>query len=302
MKKLPLVLIGFLVAIVLISGMADQVRHSDVHGKQHDILSQYSSYISEKDISDDKPSPTQSDLDISKDEKVFLSENIAKSTEMVERLEVTVAALERDGNDVQELEQMINDYASLVSESNDYLSKADASSSSSDEIKYLAMSRDKIILADKELKDIFNIIHSYLPGPVELSEDQTLTLEGDGIVILSGDIDVDLGLSEGKFSIVDFSGDLMVDADQLSSYETMPDQVVIPDSQESPHNMVSYNDASGNVTVSGSLITVAVMGNDLSLIVEGTGEAELFGNGTYSLENSSSQEEGIWIPSIFEMK
>ena len=53
---------------------------------------------------------------------------------------------------------------------------------------------------------------------------------------------------------------------------------------------------------SGQNLTVAIMSNDVTFKVTGTGEAELYGNGTYMLSNSSTDEEGIWIPSIFDMK
>ncbi|WP_340820346.1 hypothetical protein [Methanolobus sp. WCC4] len=300
MKKLPLVLIGFLVGMVLVSGLADVNRHPAGHEEQHGIMSDYSAYV-KTEISDPQAPSTPDDHDVSRDEKVFLAGNIAKSSEMIERLESTVDSLEKEGNDVQELEQMVSEYASLVAESKAYFSKTETSSSSSDELEYLALSKDRIVQADMKLKDIFNMLHSYLPGPVKLSGNDTLILEGSGIVVLSGDLGIDLSLAEGEFSAVDLAGDMIIDAEELSSTGIISERI-LSDPLGNSHSMVSYNKANGTVLMSGSILNVAINGKDLFLTVEGTGEVELFGKGTYSIENGSGIIEGIWIPPVFETK
>ncbi|WMW21411.1 hypothetical protein RE476_08330 [Methanolobus mangrovi] len=301
MKKMPLVLIMSLIVIVLISGFIDSVRNSDVHGEHHGLLFSQPDYIS-KDLSDDNPSFASGDKPAPKDESIFLADNIKKSDEMVERLDSTIVRLNEEGNDVQELEQMVDDYALLVSEAKDYLSKADASTSLSDEQKYLALSRDKIILANSELKGIFDKMQTYLPGPVSISGNDSLNVNGSGIVILSGDLDIDLSFSMGKFSVVDYAGDLHISTDEIYSPEIVLERAIPSVDPEKTQKLYSYVDVRGNVTLSGSELTVAIMSDDdVSLLVKGTGEAELYGNGSYYLDNATMGKEGTWISPIFDI-
>ena len=298
MKKMPLVLIMFLMVIVLISGFIDSVRNPDVHGEHHGLLFSQQDYIS-KDLSDDDPSFASGDKPTLKDESIFLADNIKKSDEMVARLDSTVVRLNEEGNDVQELEQMVDNYALLVSEAKDYLSKAEASTSFSDEQEYLALSRDKIILADSELKGIFDKVQTYLPGPIGISGNDSLNANGSGIVLLSGDLDIDISLSMGKFSVVDYAGDLDISTDEIYSPEIVSQRAIPSVDPETTQKLYSYVDVQGNVTLSGSELTVAIMSDDVSLLVKGTGEVELYGNGSYYLDNATMGKEGTWISPIF---
>jgi hypothetical protein len=300
MKKMPLVLTMFLIVIVLISGFIDSARNSDVYGEHHGIFISHPVYVS-KDLSDGAPSLGSGDKAAPKDESAFLADNIKKSDEMVARLNSTVVRLNEEGNDVQELEQMIDSYALLVSEAKEYLSKADASSSLSDEQYYLALSRDKIILASSELKGIFDEMQTYLPGPVSISGNDSLNVKGSGIVILSGDLDIDFSLAMGKFSIVDFAGDLDILTDEVYTPEIMSEKAIPSDNSETTQKMFSYVDVQGNVTLSGSEFTVAIMSDDVSLYVKGTGEVELYGNGTYYLDKAIMDKEGTWISPMFDI-
>ncbi|MEZ5334116.1 MAG: hypothetical protein R2741_02180 [Methanolobus sp.] len=169
MKKMPLILILFLILIVLITGIVDSSRHHDGRDKPHDILSKYSSYVS-SDSSEGDPSMSSGKPDSIRDEKTFIVDNIQKSDEMAQNLEETVKRLQEEGNDVGKLDGMVKEYALHVSEAKDYISMADNSSSASDEQEYMSLSREKIILANSELKGIFIEIKTYLPGPLKFSE------------------------------------------------------------------------------------------------------------------------------------
>lgn len=300
MKKMPLIFISLLIMIVLITGMKSSSPHSD-HGNaynHHDVLSEYSSYVEVNDQEGpdapaDKPSS-------SRDEKSFLENNVGESSEMASHLNETVSKLKEEGNDVEELEAMINEYSLLVSQAQDYLSQADNSSSSSDEQKYQDLSREKIIQANTKLNDIFREIQSYLPGPLSLTDNETVNASGSGIAIISGNMSLDLSISEGKLTIVDFAGDLRLNEEELNGSEIKSQQLVVPETN-TMHQMLSYDDVKGNVSLSGSVITVAIMSNNVTFNASGTGKIELYGNGTYTV-SGSGQDNGTWIPPVFDMR
>jgi hypothetical protein len=224
-----------------------------------------------------------------------------KSHEMAIRLTEAVKRLKKEGRDVRELERMVDDYTLLVFESREYLLKADNSSSFSDRQSYLIMSRERMIRADSGLRGIFNEMQSYLPGPIRILGNDNLAIEGNGIVILSGDLDIIMSLSMGKFSVVDLEGDLVIKTDESWAPDIKYDKVITSDGPGKPHMMQSFSAACGNMSISGSMITVAIMANDASIIVNGKGEAELYGVGTYCLDSSTTRTEGIWSPAIFDV-
>ena len=299
MKKMPLVLISFLLLIVLIMGITASSKHPSDKHDHHDIFSEYS-FNTVTGASDGGSSIPSGKPDLIRDEETFLRDNVKKSGEMAQRLEDMVQRL-KEGNDVEELEEMVEDYALLVSEADDYLSMAANSSSSSEEQEYLELSREKIILANEELNDIFRETRSYFPEALTLSRNENMNASGAGIVILSGDLDIGLNISEGKLTVVDFAGDLEINTEEFHATEVKIEQPMIPVSNTG-HQMLSYKDAQGNVTLSGSVLTVAIMSNDMILDASGTGEVELYGDGIYMLSDSGMESEGIWIPPIFEIR
>ncbi len=292
MKKMPLVMILFLISIVLIMGVADSSKDSGGKSERHEFFSKYVPCVGT--ASPDK------ELAFPGDEKLFLADNIKKSEEMADHLEDIVHHMEED-NDVKKLEEMVENYRLLVSLSRDYLSKADNSTSFSEEQKYLYLSREKIIYADMELKKIFTRMQSYLPEPLTLYGNESLNASGAGMAILSGDLDIDLSISEGKFTTVDFAGDLDIYTTELNGSEIKSGQVMVPHG-DGMQQILSYNDVRGDVILSGSSLTVAIMSNNINFNVTGTGKVELYGNGTYMLSNESMNEKGIWISPVFDMK
>ena len=206
MKKMPLIVLIFLMLLVVISGMTDSGDTQQYSGEieeQSDVLfnppfDMKESHKSERTILYIVPySPPVN-------EKVFLADNIEKSEEMVKRLDGVIVRLNEEGKDARELEQMVDNYAFLVSEAKKYLSLAENSSVSSDEQQYLELSRENIVRANSELKPIFDKVKTYLTGPVSISDNNSLVAEGSGVAILAGDIDVSFFLSDGKFSVIDF--------------------------------------------------------------------------------------------------
>ncbi|GEM_PF-2815777 len=302
MKKMPLILLIFLMLLIVISGMTDSVdmqQYPDERQEQSDVF--FNPPFDMKEPHKDERVilyivPYSSPVN----EKVFLADNIEKSEEMIKRLDGAIARLNKEGKDTGELEQMVDNYAFLVSDAKKYLSLAENSSVSSDEQQYLELSRENIVRANSELKPIFDKVKTYLTGPVSISDNSSLVAEGSGVAILAGDIDVSFFLSDGKFSVIDFAKDLAIDMEHDYKQEVIPERGEAPD-LIMPQKMVSYVEVTGNVSLSGSSFSVAIMADNISLVATGTGEAELVGNGTYYLDYGTFKEnESVWIKSIFE--
>ena len=296
MKKMPLALIAVLILLVVISGMADSEERPDSHVDNPRFP-----------MATD-PSPAGF-LMVSHmvpflpvmDEEHFLEDNIEKSESMVLRLEKAILRLENEGNDVSNLKSMIINYADLVSESRKYLDMSNYASSDSERQKYLELSRESIMRANSELKPILDELKKHLSGPVMIN-DNTLSAEGSGIVIISGDTDLGFSLSEGKFSVVDFDGDLVIDINGDYKKELSPDRRTPRDTHIiMPREMISYVDVTGNISMYGSSYTVAILADRIILNATGYGEAELIGNGTYYLDDCMSEgNENAWMIPIFE--
>jgi len=298
MKKLPLITLGILILMVLISGLSDNGRYpvDEDHSK---MSSSQPEYIN-KELYGEVPSSVSEENVKPQDEKDFLTDNIQKSDEMIVRLEDSIDRLASEGNDVSDLKQMVRDYSSLVSDAGSYLEKANSADSISDEQKYVSLSKDKMVHSDVLLKRIFVAMHNYMPGPVEITGNDSLDAKGSGVIILSGDLDVNLSMSSGKFSVVDFEGDMSINSDELLSSNVVAESAVSTSGSVNPHHMVSYLDVQGNVRMSGSGMTIAAMGDNTTLHATGFGEVQLYGNGTYYLDNSGSVREGVWLAPIFE--
>ncbi|MDI3485602.1 MAG: hypothetical protein PWQ50_822 [Methanolobus sp.] len=297
MKKLPLIILGILILMVLISGLSDSDRHSGKEGPK--MSSGQPGYIN-KELYEEVPSSISEEKLKPQDENEFLEDNIQKSDEIILRLEDSIERLETEGNDVSDLEEMVADYSSLVSDAGSYLEKADSADSISEEKKYVELSKENMVQSDILLKKIFVAMHNYMPGPVELEGNESLDASGSGVMILTGDLDVNLSMSSGKFSVVDFEGDMSVDTDGLLNLNMVTESAVSTSVSEDLHHMVSYVDVQGNVSLSGSGMTIAVMGDNTTLHVTGVGEIQLYGNGNYYLDDSGSIKEGVWLAPIFE--
>lgn len=298
MKKFPLVILAILVLMVLISGLSDCGRHpgSGIHGEPYLGQPEYMN----KELYKEMPSAVSEEHMKPDAEKQFLEDNIQKSDDIILRLEESLERLANEGNDVRYLEKMVADYSSLVSEADYYLEKADSSDSVVEEQKYVALSKEKMVLSDILLKKIFVNMHNYMPGPVKITKTDILDANGSGVIILSGDLEVNLSMSSGKFSVVDFEGDMSIDTGGLTSPKIAKESVIATSATEDPHPMLSYVDVQGNLSMSGSGMTIAVMGENTTLHVTGFGEVQLYGDGNYYLNSSSAVKEGVWLSPIFD--
>lgn len=302
MKRMPLIVLLLLILLVVISGVSkpgDMQQYSDGRQEHEGLLL--------PPPFDMRESPEEKRMfffmysSASEDRRSFLEDNIEKSETVVERLNNVIRRLKEEGNDVRELEQMVYDYDVLVSEARKYFEMAENSSSDSGRQKYLELSRERIIDANSRLKPIMDGIKTYLPGPIQISNN-TLVAQGSGIAILSGSFDISLSLSEGKFSVVDFADDVVIGNEYEYERGSVPHRVPVSD-MLSHHDIISYVDVNGNVSMSGSSFSVAIMADRIEIVAKGTGEVELVGKGTYNSDRVPSQDaQNVWIAPIFEVE
>lgn len=306
MERAPVIFLMFLISLVIISAFVGADDNGPHPGDKREDGHMFTSPLNSARELDDK-SPGSFFVQNSQlidDEKVFLEDNIAKSEAMALRLEETVRRLKAEGNDVDKLEKPVKDYTLLVENAKMYFEMANSSGSMNsndstsgsvqDEQEYQEKSRESIIQANMLLKDIFHELKPYLALHAKIPDGATLSAEGTGTVVLSGDLDVEMSLSDGKLSYVDFKDDIAIEMENTVE----PELIRMPDMKQ---ELVSYDNVTGSITLSGSGFIMELTGEDISLVAKGAGEAELFGNGTYFIGNDSVPEtKQIWNPPLFE--
>ncbi|WP_406655571.1 hypothetical protein V7O62_07180 [Methanolobus sp. ZRKC2] len=307
MKRTPVILLMFLISLVVISAFvgADNSDNDPWERRGDGPMSVISPNPARE--FDKNPSGNFLKLPFHANDVKFLEDNIEKSEIISLRLNDTVRRMKAEGNDVEKLEKLLEEYNLLVEDSKMYLEMANVpdnvtqaditgseSKYSEEEQKYLEESRKSIIRANLLLRDIFHEFRPYLAPHVRIPDNGNLSAEGKGTVILSGDLDVEISLSEGRISYVDFENDLSIEAEET----TEPEIIRMPDMKR---EIVSYENLNGNITLSGSGFIMELTGENISLDATGTGKAELFGNGTYFIGNDSIPgKKHIWVSPLFE--
>lgn len=112
-----------------------------------------------------------------------------------------------------------------------------------------------------------------------------LTASGDGLAGLRGDGTVSIS-GNGVLWIRDHNGDAVI---QVSGSGVR---------RETANGWIRYVGFDGSATVTGSLVTVALSGYDISLAASGTGKFVLRGDGSYSVEKDGvAIATGAWTES-----
>lgn len=243
-------------------------------------------------------------------DRAMLEDIIAKSEIMSRRLAASIVMLKQEGEDVEDMEPLLEEYILLVSDARMYLEMSDMSAGADpvnstlyssmnssltcqSEKECLERSRESITQANLRLKSIFGRLSPYLASHAVIPENGTLHAQGNGTIVIFGDLDVRLSVSRGSISYTDFNSDLAVRLEN--------DATPSISGTEAGQEVVSYTNINGNVSLSGSGFVVEVAGEDISLLATGKGRSELFGNGIYYFEEGSvAGKKQIWKPPLFE--
>ena len=122
------------------------------------------------------------------------------------------------------------------------------------------------------LQEIFDELKHNRPGSADLNGTGTLTASGSGTATMSGNIEVEISALGGILTITDYDDNAEV---EVTGYGTKKDL---------GNGTVRYSGFDGTASISGSSITVVIIGDDIELTADGTGSAVLRGYGTYSVE------------------
>ena len=304
MNKSPLILLLFLLSLVIASALIDSddvdPRFEDGRGDKYlhsshpfdyhrSSAGNFGSFM-------ERPDPNA-------DEMFFLEDNIIKAEAISPRISEFVAFAKEEGNDVERVSILLDEYNLLLKDARLYFELANGSTVRvpEDDVnipemtqeEYQDLSRRSIMQANMLLKDIFRELRPYISGNVVRIGDDSFVAEGSGMVMLSGDLDIDLSVLNGKISYMDLKKDLNVGFENGDKvHETV---------WGSSKNMVLYENFTGNVTFSGSGYNLAIIGDDLTLSSSGTGEVQFFGRGYYYFTDTDGPvKKQLWVPSLVE--
>ncbi|MHC1576681.1 MAG: hypothetical protein ACXQTE_04940, partial [Methanosarcinaceae archaeon] len=192
------------------------------------------------------------------------------------------------GEDISDLEDMLDRYNELIKEveTNKELGLHAYEEGTGDAPGYLSDTHSGIKEANDVLRDILQELKDHRQGFVKLAGTGSLVAEGNGTAVLSGDIDVSITASNAKLVIKDLAGDAQINID--GDHTTVDTGSGSDDANPS----LVYLDFNGDVTISGSRMTVMINGEDIILRAEGTGSVILSGTGYYEVEDDNDGSTG----------
>jgi hypothetical protein len=235
-----------------------------------------------KDASRQKAASASRSVDNKLNAVVKTSENMAL------RMENEIARLESNGEDVTELRSMLEEYRTLVSEAKAYQLQA-ATAINADEkaelVRNMNMAGQKIKEANVLLKDMLRQLKQHREGLVVFTGNTTLTAEGNGTAVLSGNLTLNFSATDAKLVIKDMAGDAVINTNDASYGSSNIDA----GNSDSNNRAFVFHNLTGTVTIEGSRLTVMIRSEETSLSVDGEGTAVLSGEGSYELNGATKE-------------
>ncbi|WP_406660651.1 hypothetical protein V7O66_12555 [Methanolobus sp. ZRKC3] len=305
MKKLPLILLLFLLSLVIASALVhqeDSRPHFEERRGEHGMYPSRPLYDGHKIF--DRPFGAFLSPISHMDEMMILEDNIIKAESIIPRLGEFITLLEGEGNDVERMEVLLHEYSLLVKDARLYFELANNSESpmpenglqmpDMTEQEYQELSRKSIMQSNMLLKNIFDEFKPYISGRIVHTENRSFIAQGSGMVMLSGAFDVNVSVLNGKMSYMDIKKDHHLKFEDGRE----PQEITASDPRQ---KVVFYDNVSGNVTFSGSGYNLAVFGDNISLSSRGTGGVQFFGKGYYYFTDTDEPiQKQLWVPSLFE--
>ncbi|WP_321417343.1 hypothetical protein [uncultured Methanomethylovorans sp.] len=223
------------------------------------------------------------------DDKVGIYLN--KSTSLSERLSKEIEQLQQQGKDTTEFDKLLQEYNDLISEAQQNRGRAKEAYENSDattSTEYWNAAAENLKDANSVLAEMSQNLRAYRQGVVSLNGDDILIAKGNGTVVLSGDLESEMTINTSQLVIKDLAGDakIMVINNEFTSVLQLDNSQA-----DDPKKALVYSDLTGKVTISGSRLTIMVRGNNLDLKVEGTGNAVLSGEGTYTVGTDEDSKQ-----------
>ena len=216
---------------------------------------------------------------------------ITVSETMALRLENEIARIEKNGEDVTGLQEMLVEYKAHIAEAKEYQEQAMIASTNRERqpqgFQNMKQAGISIKEANAVLGDMLTELKQYREGLVTLNADETLTAEGDGNAVLSGNFVLSFNTDDTILVVKDMAGDAKVDTEGASYGYSNVDA----GNSDINNRAFVYHNLTGDVTVEGTLLTITLRGTGISLDVDGTGNVMFTGDGTYELNG----EESTWV-------
>ena len=236
-----------------------------------------------------KDASRQKTMSVSKSVDNKFSAVIRASEAMALRLENEIARLEQNGEDVAGLEEMLEEYNASIAEAKKYQEQARNASANGEEqgevVRSMNQAGQSLKEANAVMKKMLNALKQHREGLVVLTGNTTLTAEGNGTAVISGNITMDLNATDAKLVIKDMAGDAVID----TSGATYGSSNIDAGNSDSNNRAFVFHNLTGTVTIEGSRLTVMLRSEETSLSVDGEGTAVLSGEGSYELNGVTKE-------------
>ncbi|WP_340817775.1 hypothetical protein [Methanolobus sp. WCC4] len=207
---------------------------------------------------------------------------IRTSQAMALRLENEIMRMEARGEDVTELEGLLEQYNAHIAEAEQYQKQAGYGNVQGQmrSVQNMRQAGMSIRQANGVLEEMLVELKQYREGLVTLTGEGALSAEGNGVVVLSGDVTMSFTADNATLVIKDMAGDAEVDTgDATYGYSNID-----AGNSDVDNRAYVYHNLTGDVMIEGSRLIVTLRGTDISLDAEGSGNVVLTGEGTYEVE------------------
>jgi hypothetical protein len=236
-------------------------------------------------------SDAQKDLNRMRAQKINsgLVNYLDKTNGVSERLQNEINGLTEDGEDTEDLQEMLDDYNALIEEAKQEHERARVAyqNGEDDAGEQLRKSIRLTNEANTKLRALVQEMKGFRQGYVTMAGEGLIDAEGDGTIVLSGELKVEFTATNATIVIKDLAGDAEIDLD--GDYEQVNE-----DTTGDGSYAVVYHDFTGEAKIEGSRLTVMVRGEDITIKAEGTGSTSLSGEGSYTIEKDSESTELEW--------
>jgi len=203
---------------------------------------------------------------------------IDKAGDISDRLDVKISELEAEGVDTTNLILNLDEFnAKLVCVEDNYghakAAVSDDKINSREVQQYIRNASRCVGEANNILREMFRelrALEGYRNGAVALSGSGTLEASGSGTAWVHGSPDLALSCDHGTLMVRDRAGDMVISVTGTG----VKDQSGV---------WTMYNGFDGTADITGSNVSVALVGSGIDLTVTGTGRAILVGDGTYQV-------------------
>ena len=216
---------------------------------------------------------------------------IDKAGDISDRLDVKISELEDEGADTTNLRQNQEDFKEklVCVEENYELAKeavSDDEINSGEVRQYIRNASHCIREANHILREIFRelrALEGYRNGAVILNGTGTLEASGSGTAWMHGSLDLALVCDYGTLMVHDRAGDMDINV----TGNGVKDQT---------GRWTIYHGFDGTADITGSDVSVVLVGSGVELTVTGTGRVILVGDGTYQVSGSGGDviSSGDW--------